>query len=84
MPASSSADAPRAQGQIAVVDPAIGPATLASPTEFVVKPTLLDRKVLHDPLRLEQPAIGSCRSEVFEDLFVGDSMLWQVRPDPGH
>jgi hypothetical protein len=68
----------RSEREVAVEEAAIDPAPLVSPAELVVQPSLMDPKVLDDPLGLEKPPIGASGTKVLQDLLVRDSVVRQV------
>jgi hypothetical protein len=48
------------------------------PAELIVQPPLVDTEMPHHPLGFKGPAIRADRMQVFEDLLVGYSTVWQI------
>jgi hypothetical protein len=73
----------RRQRQVAIIEATIGPAALAPPPELIIQAALMDAEVLHDPLRLQKPAVRPGRTQILQDLLIRDPVIRQVRPGAG-
>lgn len=62
----------RPERQIPVIEPAIGPGSLAPPTELVVQSPFVDAEVFDHPLGLKGPPVRANGTQILEDFLVGD------------